>query len=251
MSKKFLTRLLNKAYRARVISSMRPEKIAAYKIPQYARYTVDKVILSRDKSHEKDKDWQYGFSPLEVLAYVGTDGKLVTKLFEFNTVNHFLKLTDGDSAVEVVTAILVDWAKNDMRIRDFDIDEIDAGLKKIEDDYAEEEKARRADEDAGRKIKELVGPVMDGMSGMSYADAVAAVERDIRPILEKLVSDKTVSEYEFGYGRNTPSTKEAGEFFLNIGYKARPESETLVLVCAVRPKPKAEEGAGDVAVQEQ
>lgn len=153
MQKKFMTRLLNADYRKRILLSMSEKKIVEYKIRQYARYTVDKCIIGRNKEHENDKDWAYGFSPLEVLAYVAKDGKLNTMLCEFNTVNHFLKNKDGDTAVEVVTCVLIDWVRRDKTIRDFDIDAIDAGLAKMEADYVAEQQAeeKRKDENDGKQ----------------------------------------------------------------------------------------------------
>lgn len=114
------------------------------KLKQYARYVVDSQILNRSKEHENDKEFGYGFSPINFLCAIHKDGKMSKTLFEFNIVNHFLKEKEGEKAVEVVEVMLVDLVKNDKTISTFDIDIIDAELKKIEEEYlkaqAEEDK---------------------------------------------------------------------------------------------------------------
>lgn len=110
------------------------------KIPQYARYVCDLQILHRSKEHENDKNAYYGFSPINFLCAVLKDGTVSKTLFEFNIVNHFLKEKDGDRAVEVVEVMLVDLVRSCESIASFDIDTIDAELKKIEDGFLKEQK---------------------------------------------------------------------------------------------------------------
>ena len=104
-------------------------------IPQYARYVCDSQILHRSKEYENDKNASYGFSPINFLCAIHKDKSLSKTLFEFKIVNHFLKDKEGEKATEVVEVMLIDLVKNDKSIKTFDIDIIDAELKKIEDEY--------------------------------------------------------------------------------------------------------------------
>lgn len=104
-------------------------------IPQYARYICDSQILHRSKEYENDKNASYGFSPINFLCAIHKDKSMSKTLFEFKIVNHFLRDKEGEKAMEVVEAMLIDMVKNDKSIETFDIDIIDAELKKIEDEY--------------------------------------------------------------------------------------------------------------------
>lgn len=120
-------------------------------IPQYARYVCDSQILHRSKEHEDDKNAGYGFSPINFLCAVHKDKTFSKTLFEFKIVNHFLKNKEGEKAVEVVEAMLLDLVKNDKSIETFDIDLIDAELKKIEDEYLSTQKS--GEDDCKEKVK--------------------------------------------------------------------------------------------------
>lgn len=109
-------------------------------IPQYARYVCDSQILHRSKEHENDKNASYGFSPINFLCAIHKDKSMSKTLFEFKIVNHFLKDREGEKATEVVEAMLIDMVKSDKSIETFDIDIIDAKLKKIEDEYLRSQK---------------------------------------------------------------------------------------------------------------
>lgn len=111
-------------------------------IPQYARYVCDSQILHRSKEHENDKNASYGFSPINFLCAIHKDKSMSKTLFEFKIVNHFLKDKEGEKATEVVEAMLIDMVKSDKSIETFDIDIIDAELKKIEDEYLRAQKAK-------------------------------------------------------------------------------------------------------------
>lgn len=133
--KKFLTRLLDGKYRRGVLTSMPDAKRQELGIPEYAKYVVEKALLSRNAACEKNKEMLYGFQPLEVFAYVSRGGSLVTRLFEMKSVNHFLAAGDAGSAVEVAQAMVVDWAKSLDDLRGVDVKAIDEGLKKMESEY--------------------------------------------------------------------------------------------------------------------
>lgn len=146
MKNKKLTKLLNPSVRKSIISSVNPDVIGQMKMRAYARYLADTQIIQRSLEHKNDKDFGYGFSPINFVCAIHSDGTISKSLFEFNIINHFLKLQDGDSAVEVLMCILIDLVKNDKSIASFDPKTIDAELAKIEAEYIAEEKAKEESE---------------------------------------------------------------------------------------------------------
>jgi hypothetical protein len=132
LNRKNITRLLDRKNRQAVISKVSPEKRRRLKSAEYARYVVDGQILHRDETLENDRKSSYGFSPINFLCAVAGDGTIKNRLFEFNTVNHFLHLKEGENACEVVEAILLMWKDEDRSISNFDPDVIDLYLVDVE-----------------------------------------------------------------------------------------------------------------------
>ena len=124
-------------------------------ISQYARYVCDSQILHRSKEHENDKNASYGFSPINFLCAIHKDKSMSKTLFEFKIVNHFLKDKEGEKATEVVEVMLIDMVKSDKSIETFDIDIIDAELKKIEDEYLRAQKTNIDIEKKNKKDDEV------------------------------------------------------------------------------------------------
>lgn len=154
LNRKFLTKLLNDGFRRSVIARNRKfVESEDLKLKQYAVYAVDKYSNDRDSAFVDLKEANYGYSPLEVLAYVAKDNTVKTAFFEFNSVCHFLKKKDHERAVEVAVCILSELASENRKdILCFDIDKIDAHLKKIEEDYIKSE--RRKAEEKTKKLEE-------------------------------------------------------------------------------------------------
>lgn len=230
--------MLDPAFRRTILTSIRPEKAQTMKIPQYARYAVDTQILHRDKTHENDRKWGYGYSPIQCLCAVKTDGTVDKRFFEFNSVNHFLVVKDGDSAVEVVACILTEWTKEDKGIKDFDVDIIDAELVKVEHEYLEERKKAeekdKAVNEAGSKIKDAVDPVLESVKGLGYDEAAKTVSEKASEILEKMKEEKVISSYALAFNRNTADSKARDELFVDIGYRLAETDGYTVLACHVR-----------------
>lgn len=134
LNKKKITKLLGSEFRKLILGSVH-WPLETKKIPAYARYVVDSQIAYRSKKFENDKAAYYGYNPIYPLCAILKNGTIDKRFFEFNIVNHFLKDKDGDSAVEVVKCILVEWCKENKDIKDFDINVIDAELARIEKEY--------------------------------------------------------------------------------------------------------------------
>lgn len=138
LTDKTLTRLLDKNFRARLLSYYKTD---IYKIDNYAKYVVDSQIVQRDLAHKDDKTANYGLQPLTVLCAVLNDGTVKKRLFECKTINHFLVKYDGFSAIEVVKCILLMWLNEEKSIiRDFDYEVIDKALVELDKQYKPQEK---------------------------------------------------------------------------------------------------------------
>lgn len=151
LNKKFMTRLLGDENRAAVMArNHRFIESKDLKLKAYATYVVDRYNNDRDSAYVDLREANYGFSPLEVLAYVAKDGSIKKAFFEFNIVAHFLREKDHAKAVEVATCILSELARENKKdIACFDIDKISAYLKKIEQEYA-----KKLEEEAKKKLEE-------------------------------------------------------------------------------------------------
>ena len=142
LNKKFLTKLLNDGFRKRIISqNHKAIESTSLKLKAYATYVVDKYVNDRDKAFVEMKEANYGYSPLEVLAYVAKDDSIKKSFFEFNSVAHFLKKNERDKAVEVVICILSEIVNESRKdVVCFDIDKIDSYLKSIENEWINKQK---------------------------------------------------------------------------------------------------------------
>ncbi len=112
------------------------------KLKQYATYIVDKHKKDRKGEFKDSKEMCYGYSPIDIIAYVSKDGSIKKSVFEFNSINHFLIENDHDKAVETAICILSQLAsENKKDVACFDIDKIDADAKKVEEEYLKAQEA--------------------------------------------------------------------------------------------------------------
>lgn len=137
INKKFFTRLLNAEYRKKTMMKnhkfINDEKL---KVKQYATYVVDKHCKDRNMDVKDSKEAKYGLCPIDVIAYCANDGTVKKSLFEFNSINHFLVKDEHSNAVEVAICIISELAKENKKdVCCFDIDKIDADMKRCEEDY--------------------------------------------------------------------------------------------------------------------
>ena len=163
LNKKFLTKLLNESFRKQVL--LRNKKYvgnASLKLKQYATYVVDKHMKERNMAMKDVKAANYGLCPIDVIAYCIGDGIVKTLLLEFNSVNHFLREGNHNAAVEVVACVLSQIAyENKKDISAFNIDKIEAYVKRCEEEYAKaqeemkrlkEENDKKEDNNGGKEI---------------------------------------------------------------------------------------------------
>ena len=237
ITRKRLTKLINGDFRRSILASMSEKKKIAYKVRPYAQYVTDLCIVHRNVEHEKDKNWNYGFTPIQCLGACMKDGTISKRFFEFNSVNHFLKDKDGDSAREVVEAILVEWAKEDRGIVDFDMDRIDAEFAKIEAEYIEEQKMLDA-------VRTDIMSTIDGY-GKSFdawpvkiedLDGIGRACTDLLiPIKEKYGLFKII----VSMAKNTANNLSAGEFYVTVGLKLKEKEEFRIFDAIIRKPQEA------------
>lgn len=140
LNKKFLTKLLDDEFRNNVL--LKNNKIILnpnLKLKQYATYVVDKHMKDRNQLYKTVKSMYYGFTPIDMFAYVSTKNEIKQLVFEFNSINHFLVKNDHKTAVNVAICILSEIVReNKNDVLSFDIDKIDAYVKMIEKTYNEQ-----------------------------------------------------------------------------------------------------------------
>ena len=152
LNQKTLTKLINSKYRKSLLSKLNLKK--TFGLSEYAKYVVDSSIMQKIPEYEDNAKSGWGFPQLNIICSIKKDGTIEKKLFEFKSINHFLKDKDGDSAVEVVECILALWANEDKSIVSYDYEKIDAELVKLDEQAKELAKKDEVKNEIGKKIKE-------------------------------------------------------------------------------------------------
>ena len=234
LSKKTLTRLLNASFRKSILREVQKNKrLSQMGIFDAAKYFVDSQIIQKMQGHDNDKKSGWGFPQLNILCAVKDDGSVEKKLFEFKTVNHFLKDKDGDAAVEVVACILAIWAKNDKTVANFNYEKIDAELVKLDQEAKELKEREERTNQTGKKIKEQIEPFVSQLSGVEYGEACKRAQEDVTKVLEKMKADKEVFSYALTFTRNTKESIAKKQLFIDISFKCDPRDAWVVLACHV------------------
>ena len=232
ITKKRLTKLINGDFRRSILISMSEKKKIAYKIKQYAQYVTDLCIVHRSVEHEKDKNWNYGFTPIQCLGACMKNGTISKRFFEFNSVNHFLKDKDGDSAREVVEAILIEWAKEDHDIVDFDMDRIDAEFAKIEAEYIEEQKTLDA---VKTDIMSMISEYGNSFSAWPVKiEDLDGIGKACTNLLQPVKEKYNVFKIVVSMVKNAQENLDAGEFYVTIGLKLNERDEFRLFDAVIR-----------------
>ena len=126
------------------------------KLKQYATFIVDKHNNERKEEFKDIKEAKYGFCPVDVIAYCSKDGMVKKSLFEFNSINHFLIKNDHKTAVEVAICVISELVRENKKDVDcFDIDRIEADMKKCEEEYLKmQEELKKLKEENEKKDEE-------------------------------------------------------------------------------------------------
>ena len=233
LSKKNLTKLLNPAFRKKILDSYKKD---TFLINDYARYVVDSQIIQRMKGLESDAKAGWGFPQLNMLCCIKKDGTIEKKLFEFNSVNHFLKDEDGDTAVDVVKCILILWLQADKKcIESFDYEKIDAELVRLDKEIAEKKVKDQKIEETSKRIKSLVKPIIDKTLYEKYDEVAEETKKKVEKVLDEFVKAKQLAKAVVSLDRNTTESIAADHFFLDIGFKLEEKDDFSILVCHAGP----------------
>lgn len=159
LSKKVLTKLLDNDFRKNILNKYASTQTTRIDrtIDDYANYVVTSTIASRAKEHEKDKAYNYGFSPIGIICAVMNDGSVDQRLLDFGTINNFLRQYKGEFAAEVVKCICIMWKAENSNIKNFDYNIIDEALIKMEKEYIEKQKAEQAKQEMETSEQKLEG----------------------------------------------------------------------------------------------
>lgn len=228
LNQKTLTKLINERFRKSLHNKLKLSKISG--LVEYAKYVVDSQIMQKIPEYSDDAGSGWGFPQLNVICAVKSDGTVEKKLFEFNSVNHFLKDKDGDSAVEVVECILALWANVDKSIVSYDYEKIDAELMKLDEQAKELEKADLMKTECGKVLKEKVLPLFDELANLKFNDAMTAAQEKIGKILEQMKSQKQISQAIVSFNKNVQETISKRQFFVDIAFKIDEKSPNFSVV---------------------
>lgn len=232
LNQKTLTKLINEKFRKSLHAKLKLSKIPG--LIEYAKYVVDSQIMQKIQEYSDNAKSGWGFPQLNVICAVKSDGTVEKKLFEFNSINHFLKDCDGDTAVEVVECILGLWANTDKSIVSFDYQKIDEELVKLEKE-AEEIKAKELKrEETANQIKEKAQPILESLDNLSYEEFKEKATAELTKILDELKNSNAIASYIVSFDRNTRESVIIGNaWFVDIAFKLEDGIEFTVLTCSV------------------
>ena len=230
LNQKTLTKLINSKYRKSLLSKLNLKK--TFGLSEYAKYVVDSSILQKIPEYEDNAKSGWGFPQLNIICSIKKDGTIEKKLFEFKSINHFLKDKDGDSAVEVVECILALWANEDKSIVSYDYEKIDAELVKLDEQAKELAKKDEVKNEIGKKIKEKITPLFDEIANLKFDDAMQLMQEKIGKVLEQMKDSKEIVVGIVSFNRNVLATINQKQMFVDVGFKVEDVSEQFtVLTC--------------------
>ena len=230
LNQKTLTKLINSKYRKSLLSKLNLKK--TFGLSEYAKYVVDSSIMQKIPEYEDNAKSGWGFPQLNIICSIKKDGTIEKKLFEFKSINHFLKDRDGDSAVEVVECILALWANEDKSIISYDYEKIDAELVKLDEQAKELAKKDEVKNEIGKKIKEKITPLFDEIANLKFDDAMQLMQEKIGKVLEQMKDSKEIVAGIVSFNRNVLATINQKQMFVDVGFKVEDVSEQFtVLTC--------------------
>lgn len=230
LNQKTLTKLINSKYRKSLLSKLNLKK--TFGLSEYAKYVVDSSIMQKIPEYEDNAKSGWGFPQLNIICSIKKDGTIEKKLFEFKSINHFLKDRDGDSAVEVVECILALWANEDKSIVSYDYEKIDAELVKLDEQAKELAKKDEVKNEIGKKIKEKITPLFDEIANLKFDDAMQLMQEKIGKVLEQMKDSKEIVAGIVSFNRNVLATINQKQMFVDVGFKVEDVSEQFtVLTC--------------------
>ena len=230
LNQKTLTKLINSKYRKSLLSKLNLKK--TFGLSEYAKYVVDSSIMQKIPEYEDNAKSGWGFPQLNIICSIKKDGTIEKKLFEFKSINHFLKDKDGDSAVEVVECILALWANEDKSIVSYDYEKIDAELVKLDEQAKELAKKDEVKNEIGKKIKEKITPLFNEIANLKFDDAMQLMQEKIGKVLEQMKDSKEIVAGIVSFNRNVLTTINQKQMFVDVGFKVEDVSEQFtVLTC--------------------
>ena len=230
LNQKTLTKLINSKYRKSLLSKLNLKK--TFGLSEYAKYVVDSSIMQKIPEYEDNAKSGWGFPQLNIICSIKKDGTIEKKLFEFKSINHFLKDKDGDSAVEVVECILALWANEDKSIVSYDYEKIDAELVKLDEQAKELARKDEVKNEIGKKIKEKITPLFDEIANLKFDDAMQLMQEKIGKVLEQMKDSKEIVVGIVSFNRNVLTTINQKQMFVDVGFKVEDVSEQFtVLTC--------------------
>lgn len=233
LSKKSMTKLLNREFRKKILLSYGTND--KYGIFPYAKYLCDAQILQKMQGYDNDVKSGWGFPQLNVICCIRKSGEVDKRLFEFSTVNHFLKDKDGDSALEVLSCILIMWLNSEKSdIDSFDYEKIDAELARLDEEIRQKQLKDAAIEKMSSRISSVVEPILKNCHYYKqYEEVAEAMTKKVSDVMQQFKDAGDVVDFCISLDRNTEKTISNKEFHLDIGFKLCKDDDFSVIVTDV------------------
>ena len=172
-----------------------------------------------------------------MICCIRKSGEIDKRLFEFGTVNHFLKDQDGDTALEVLSCILIMWLKSEKSsIESFDYEKIDTELARLDEKIRQKQMKDAAIKKMSGKISSIVEPMLKNVLKMPYAEAAEMMSNKVTDVMQQLKDAGDIVDFCDSLNRNTEKTISSNEFHLDIGFKLCKEDDFSIVVADVMPK---------------
>lgn len=161
-----------------------------------------------------------------MICCIRKSGKIEKRLFEFKIANHFLKDCDGDSALEVLSCILIMWLNAEKSdIESFDYEKIDAELARLDEEIKWKQLKDVAVEKMRCRICAVVTPLLENVMKQQYAEAVEEATRKVSNVMQQFKNAGDVVDFNVTMNRNTMKTVSAGEFHVDVMFKLHDEDK--------------------------
>lgn len=172
-----------------------------------------------------------------MICCVRKSGEIEKRLFEFSTVNHFLKDKDGDSALEVLSCILIMWLNAEKSsIESFDYEKIDVELARLDEEIRQKQLKDAAIEKTSSRITSIVEPMLKDVLCSPYAEVAEAMPKKVSNVMQQFKDAGDIADFCVSLSRNTEKTINNNEFHIDIGFKLCKDDDFSIVVADVMPK---------------
>lgn len=172
-----------------------------------------------------------------MICCVRKNGKVEKRLFEFSTVNHFLKDKDGDSAFEVLSCMLIMWLNAEKSsIESFDYEKIDAELVRLDEEIKQKKLRDEAIEAMSSRIVSIIKPVLQDMQYAHCTEAIESMSKKVSNVMQQFKDAGDIADFYVSSSENSETAMSRNEFHVDIGFKLHEGDDFSIVVMDIMPK---------------